>query len=433
VKTVFRQSILKACALFFVAAFLPALAHATKSVNVRIWPAPEYTRVALENKTPLKANHFLLKNPERLVVDVEGLEINDALRQFPSHIQSDDPHIKQVRVGQNRPRVVRLVFELKAPIKPQIFSLLPVGEYRHRLLLDLHPVIPHDPIAALLEKGAPKKDALASPQTGNPVAQTQNNPQVIRMAPKSGGQTVSKLHTNSMITIVLDPGHGGEDPGAIGRRGSREKDIVLSIARRLKAKIEQDPNLKMRVLMTRTGDYFVPLGERVKKAEAAKADLFISIHADAFFEKKARGASVFALSEKGASSAAAAALAKRENDADLIGGTNLKGLDANVRKVLLNLSTDVQIKDSMKLGKEVLGEIGDINALHRGRVEQAGFAVLKAPDIPSILIETAFISNPEEEAKLLSGDYQEQVADAILKGIRKYFARNPPLTRKDMT
>ena len=429
VKTIppFRRLVfLKACLALLVAALLPGFAQASKSLNVRVWPAPEYTRVALENSTPLKATHFLLKHPERLVVDVEGLTLNAALKKLPTSIHADDPYVKQVRVGQNRPQVVRLVFELKEPIKPQVFSLQPVGEYRHRLLLDIHPIKPHDPIAALIEKGGAKKDATSSDKAPEP-----ENTQVIRMAPKPGKQTVSKLHLNRIITVVLDPGHGGEDPGAIGRRGNREKDIVLSIARRLKAKIEQDPN--MRVVMTRTGDYFVPLGTRVAKARQAKADLFISIHADAFFEKNARGASVFALSEKGASSAAARALAKRENDADLIGGINLKGVDVRVASVVLDLSTSAQIKDSMKLGQEVLGEIGDINPLHRGRVEQAGFAVLKAPDIPSILVETAFISNPEEEAKLASAQYQEQVADAIFNGIKRYFAKHPPLMKQNMT
>ncbi len=432
VNTFCIRALLKACCLLLALAFFPGLAHASKTLNVRVWPAPEYTRIALENGTPLKASHFVLKNPERLVVDVEGLALNAALKNLASHIQADDPYVKQVRVGQNRPRVVRLVFELKAPVKPQIFSLQPVGEYRHRLLLDLHPVKPHDPIAALIEKGGEKKETQPSGKTPDVNAVPEpDNAQVIRMAPKPGKQTVRKLHMNRTITIVLDPGHGGEDPGAVGRRGNREKNIVLSIAQRLKAKIEQDPN--MRVVMTRSGDYFVPLGTRVAKARQAKADLFISIHADAFFEKNARGASVFALSEKGASSAAARALAKRENDADLIGGINLKGVDVRVASVVLDLSTSAQIKDSLRLGQEVLGEIGDINPLHRGRVEQAGFAVLKAPDIPSILVETAFISNPEEEAKLASAQYQDQVADAIFNGIKRYFEKNPPLMKQNMT
>jgi N-acetylmuramoyl-L-alanine amidase len=234
-----------------------------------------------------------------------------------------------------------------------------------------------------------------------------------------------------MLTIALDPGHGGEDPGAMGARGSREKDIVLAIAKRLKDKIEDHPN--MRVMLTRDGDYFVPLGKRVEKARKVDADLFVSIHADAFVKTSARGSSVFVLSEKGATSSAARWLADKENQADLIGGANAAGHDPQLASVLFDLSTTAQINDSMKVGKAVLGEIGGINQLHKGSVEQAGFAVLKAPDIPSILIETAFISNPEEEARLLDDAYQDKIADAIVKGIRRYFAKNPPLAKNRLT
>jgi N-acetylmuramoyl-L-alanine amidase len=244
-------------------------------------------------------------------------------------------------------------------------------------------------------------------------------------------ESLEKQAVTRMITIALDPGHGGEDPGAVGRGGSREKDVVLAIAKRLKSRIEQHPN--MRVMLTRDGDYFVPLNIRVQKARKVQADLFVSIHADAFVESTARGSSVFVLSEKGASSTAARWLANKENAADLIGGVNIKTHDRQLASVLLDLSTTAQINDSLKLAKAVLGEIGGINRLHKGAVEQAGFAVLKAPDIPSILIETAFISNPEEEAKLTDDAYQDQMADAVLKGIRKYFARNPPLSKNRMT
>src|SRR5690606_25574192 len=233
-----------------------------------------------------------------------------------------------------------------------------------------------------------------------------------------------------MLTIALDPGHGGEDPGAIGRRGSYEKNVVLQIAKRLKGKLEQQPN--MRVMLTRDGDYFVPLGRRVQKARKVQADLFVSIHADAFVQPTANGSSVFVLSEKGASSTAARWLANKENAADLIGGANIKHHDRQLASVLLDLSTTAQINDSMKLGKAVLTEIGGINRLHKGSVEQAGFAVLKAPDIPSILIETAFISNPSEEARLNDDAYQDRMADAITNGIKKYFAANPPLAKSRM-
>jgi N-acetylmuramoyl-L-alanine amidase len=251
----------------------------------------------------------------------------------------------------------------------------------------------------------------------------QTRPEVAAAAPKgAGSQKVVR-----MITIALDPGHGGEDPGATGSRGTHEKDIVLAIAKRLKNKIEEHPN--MRVMLTRDADFFVPLDQRVVKARKVQADLFVSIHADAFLTPDAHGSSVFALSEKGATSSAARWMANKENLADSIGGVNIKGHDQQLASVLFDLSTTAQINDSLKLGKAVLGEIGGVNRLHKGAVEQAGFAVLKAPDIPSILIETAFLSNPEEEAKLSDNAYQDQLADAIVKGIRLYFAKNPPLAK----
>ena len=371
---------------------LPGLAWAAQTLNVRIWPAEDYTRVTLENSSKLNANYFTLDSPARLVVDIEGLELTPALKELMTKVQAGDPYVKGVRVGQNQSNVVRLVFDLKEKVSPQVFALEPVGSYQHRLVLDLYPTNPRDPIAALL-----KEQGLAGEQTQQAMSAPQQEE-----SPK--GSDIRR-----MTTIVLDPGHGGEDPGAIGRRGSREKDVVLSIARRLKQRIELEPN--MRVFMTRDADFFVPLYKRVAKARRAQADLFISIHADAFIKPTARGASVFALSERGASSAAARWLAKKENDADLIGGANLKNHGHQVASVLLDLSTDAQIKDSLKVGGAVLSEIGGINELHKQLVEQAGFAVLKAPDIPSILIETAFISNPEEEKKtqqqsLSGGDCQ---------------------------
>jgi N-acetylmuramoyl-L-alanine amidase len=229
------------------------------------------------------------------------------------------------------------------------------------------------------------------------------------------------------VTITLDPGHGGEDPGAIGSGGSYEKNVTLAVARRLKAKIEAEPN--MRAVLTRDADYFVPLQARVQKARRIQSDLFVSIHADAFVRPDANGSSVFVLSESGASSSAARYLAQKENAADLIGGVNIDVKDPVLARTLLDLSQTATINDSLKLGKAVLGEIGGINRLHKANVEQAGFAVLKAPDIPSILIETAFISNPEEEKKLNDDAYQDRMAEAILSGIRKYFAKNPPLAK----
>ena len=393
-------------------------ARAAQILAVRVWPSEDYTRVTLENDSDLKATHFLVKNPDRLVVDIEGLELNAALKDLVAKVQGDDPYIKQVRVGQNRPGVVRLVFDLKEEVNPQVFTLAPVAGYQHRLIFDLYPVTAQDPIAALIARGEWRDDKPSPNLTPSPK----------RNAPE---EEPAKPQVTRMITIALDPGHGGEDPGAIGHGGNREKDVVLEIAKRIKARIEEQPN--MRVMLTRDADFFVPLPVRVQKARKVQADLFVSIHADGFIEPTARGSSVFALSEKGASSTTARWLANKENSADLIGGVNIKSHDAQLAGVLLDLSTTAQINDSMRLAKDVLGEIGGINKLHKGAVEQAGFAVLKAPDIPSILIETAFISNPEEEEKLTDDTYQDQMADAVLKGIKKYFAKNPPLAKNRLT
>lgn len=459
-----RRVLLKAGGTLLLSVLAPA-ANAAQILAVRVWPAEDYTRVTLENDSELKTSHFVLKDPYRLFVDIEGLELNAKLKELVAKIKSNDPYIKQVRVGQNRPNVVRLVFDLKEEVSPQVFTLEPVGNYKHRLVFDLYPANPVDPLTAMIEKGEWNKDAsnkIASPNaTTNPAdilagksegkADTRaDNKAEVKTEPKTDeksarADTPNNAHQDKpadkpaekavqltrMITIAIDPGHGGEDPGAIGRGGSREKDVVLAIAKRLKAKIEQHPN--MRVMLTRDSDYFVPLNVRVQKARAVQADLFMSVHADAFVNSSARGSSVFVLSEKGASSTAARWLADKENAADLIGGVNIKTHDKQLASVLLDLSTTAQINDSLKLGKVVLNEISGINRLHKGAVEQAGFAVLKAPDIPSILIETAFISNPEEEAKLTDDAYQDQLADAVMKGIKKYFSKNPPLAKNRMT
>lgn len=434
---------------------------------VRVWPADEYTRVTLENDGELKASHFMLADPPRLVVDIDGLALNETLKSLVAKVESNDPYIKDVRVGQNRPNVVRLVFDLKEEVKPQVFTLAPVAGYRHRLIFDLYPVRPVDPLAAMIarenwsEGGAragevPAATPAPAPQPGAPTVgqagpdaiarleadaaragSTPSQPQPTapqaqpQSQPPAQGKNAPGGKVMRMVTIALDPGHGGEDPGATGATGVHEKDIVLSIAKRLKGKLEELPNT--RVMLTRDADFFVPLGQRVEKARKVQADLFVSIHADAFIQPSARGSSVFVLSEKGASSSAARWLANDQNKADLIGGVNLGTHDKQLASVLFDLSTTAQINDSMKLGKAVLSEIGGINRLHKGSVEQAGFAVLKAPDIPSILVETAFISNPEEEARLKDEGYQNQLADAITKGIKRYFAYNPPLAKSRMT
>jgi N-acetylmuramoyl-L-alanine amidase len=436
-----RRTALKAGGTLLLSVLAPLPAGAAQILAVRVWPAADYTRVTLENDSSLKTSHFIVKDPERLVVDIEGLELNPTLKSLVAKIQSNDPYIRQVRVGQNRPNVVRLVFDLKEEITPQLFALAPVGAYRHRLIFDLYPVRQPDPIAAMIDSGAwSGETADAAPDSAAPAAPAEAHaPDTAAVVPKPKpaapaepeATRIGPQKVTRMITIALDPGHGGEDPGALGSRGSREKDVVLAIAKRLKAKIEGHPNF--RVMLTRDADYFVPLGVRVDKARKVQADLFVSIHADAFVETSARGSSVFVLSEKGASSGAARWLANKENLADSIGGVNVKGHDKQLASVLFDLSTTAQINDSLKLAKAVLGEIGGINRLHKGAVEQAGFAVLKAPDIPSILIETAFISNPEEEAKLTDNGYQDQIADAVLKGIRRYFAKNPPLAKSRLT
>lgn len=466
-----RRTLIKAGGTLLLSVFTSLPARAAQILAVRVWPAPDYTRVTLENDSKLKTEHFLVPDPPRLVVDIEGLALNNTLKSLVAKIEPNDPYIKQVRVGQNRPNVVRLVFDLKEEIKPQVFTAEPVAGYQHRLMFDLYPVKPVDPIAAMIAKGewseTPDADS-AAPALGDPVAgtppvqipaapapvtppgQTDPLPDAIarmeaEMAAQGGtpppqpvqptpGKPAVKppaQKVTRMVTIALDPGHGGEDPGAIGAKGSREKDIVLEVAKRLKAKLEQLPNT--RVMLTRDGDYFVPLGTRVQKARRVQADLFVSIHADAWVSPTARGSSVFVLSEKGASSSAARWLANDQNKADLIGGANYASADKQLASVLFDLSTTAQITDSLKLGKAVLGEIGGINRLHKAAVEQAGFAVLKAPDIPSILVETAFISNPEEEARLNDDGYQDRLAEAITKGIRRYFADNPPMAKSRQT
>jgi N-acetylmuramoyl-L-alanine amidase len=426
---------------------LPAAAAAANPIAaVRVWPAPEYTRLTIESPRAIEYTLFALKDPERLVLDLEDVDGGSALDTLPARIDPGDPLLAQARVARNRPGVVRLVLEFKKAVQPQAFSLKPIGEYKHRLVLDLYPAQPVDPLLALLADldkqssagaavpimpsasansatAAPEpRPSAASPQS--PAGESSNTPSA--PAPKSRKGKSGPVLTR-LATVAVDAGHGGEDPGARGRGGTFEKDVTLAIARKLKELINEQPN--MRAVLIRDGDYFVALGERVKRARRLRADLFVSIHADAFVKPHARGSSVFALSERGATSAAARWLAKKENEADLIGGVNIDHPDPYVKQVLLDLSQTATINDSIKLGGAVLERIGGVNTLHRAQVEQAGFAVLKAPDIPSILVETAFISNPEEERKLRRPQYQEQMARAILGGIARHFENSPPLPR----
>jgi N-acetylmuramoyl-L-alanine amidase len=433
-----RRELLKRIAQTSALIFLgpSQIAWGAKLMAVRIWPAEDYTRVTLESDQALRVSHQLLTNPHRLVVDVEGLELNNTIKELVAKVNSNDPYIAQVRVGQFQPKVVRLVFDLKESIQPQLFTLDPVGSYQNRLVFDLYPTVANDPLMELVRQSAKKEAALDADDPIGAIARREsqkaeaNKSNKLNEIAKPDGKTDNKATKPSyrrLLTIAIDPGHGGEDPGAIGKRGSQEKDIVLAISRRLKQRIEVEPD--MRSYLTRDGDYFVPLHVRVNKARRVQADLFVSIHADAFIKPNARGASVFALSQQGATSTAARWLANKENGADLIGGLNIKTQDKQVAQLLLDMSTTAQIKDSLKLGDAVLKQIGGFAKLHKSQVEQASFAVLKAPDVPSILIETAFISNPEEESRLNDHEYQEQIAQAILKGIRSYFAKNPPVAK----
>jgi N-acetylmuramoyl-L-alanine amidase len=404
---------------------------AERILAARVWPAAEYTRVTLEAARAVKHQMFFVENPDRLVVDLEGIELDDELKALPSKVGAADPYIAAVRVALNRPNVVRVVFDLRAAVKPYLFPLAPAGEYKHRLVLDLYPPEPADPLLALLQpKADPIREMAQAPLVIAPppaeVAKAQV-PQLPLVKLEPVTRASSQPAKDRLVIIAIDAGHGGEDPGARGRLGTREKDVTLAIARRLKAAVDAEPN--MRAVMVRDGDYFIPLGQRVAKARRTRADVFVSIHADAWVKPDVRGSSVFALSERGATTTAARWLAQRENQSDLIGGVNLGVRDPVLARTLLDLSLTATINDSLKLGRAVLSELGDVNQLHKQAVEQAGFAVLKAPDIPSILVETAFISNPEEERRLKDSGYQEKMASAILGGIKRYLAQNPPLAR----
>jgi N-acetylmuramoyl-L-alanine amidase len=424
-------------AAFAIALFMGtavALA-AEKIVSSRVWPAQEYTRVTLESARALKHQFFFVNNPERLVVDLEGVDLDDELKALPARVGANDPYIQAVRLGINRPNVVRIVFDLRTEVKPSVFPLAPVGEYKHRLVLDIYPKNPADPLLALL---APPTDPVGEiakapvVTSDGPKAEAPPLP-IVKLEPKKDGPPAkvpekSKApKVDRLVIVAVDAGHGGEDSGARGRKGTKEKDVTLAIARRLKSQIDREPN--MRAVLVRDGDYFVPLGDRVSKSRRVQADLFVSIHADAWVRPDAKGSSVFALSERGATSTAARMLAQRENQSDLIGGVNFGVKDPNLARTLLDLSLTATINDSLKLGRAVLNELGDVNSLHKVAVEQAGFAVLKAPDIPSILVETAFISNPDEEKRLKDSGYQDKMASAILGGIKRYLAQNPPLAR----
>jgi len=434
--------------------------------NVRIWPAPDYSRVTIESDAPLVVTHSFMADPPRLAVDIQGIALNPALKELVGKLRADDPNIADIRISQYAVNVVRLVLELKQAMRPQVFSLAPVAAYRHRLVFDLYPEAEPDPLDALINQrlglgdkrsdkppaapiaaAAPESDPLGdliaqhsgAKQTPSPAPAAKaapaplpaalQPPKVALLPPPSGTQADG---LDRMVIIALDPGHGGEDPGAIGPGGTQEKDVVLQLAYLLRDRINSSSvkGMPMRAFMTREADYFVPLHMRVQKAQRVQADLLVSLHADAFFTPDPQGASVFALSQGGASSSAARWMADKENKADLIGGINIKAKSAEVQSTLLDMSTTAQIVDSLKLGSTLLSEVARVGKLHKGQVEQASFAVLKAHDIPSVLVEAAFISNPAEEAKLNSEAFQTQFADALMRGLLGYFAKNPPLARK---
>ncbi len=445
------------------------LARGATIVAVRMWPAKDYTRITIESDAELSAVPFFVADPPRLAVDIEGIELVSALRDLIGHVRADDPNVAGVRVGQNAPNVVRIVIDLKRPITPQVFQLAPVAAYQHRLVMDLYPTEARDPLEELIAQRLRELDqAKPAPRADDPlgdlIAQLPSEPATQTPRPASAPSPAQRPETyatdpsapapreparptftakqrpgapttggrvDRLIVVALDPGHGGEDPGAIGPGGTREKDVVLAIARLLRERINrtQVNGHTMRAFLTRDGDYFVPLHVRVNKARRVEADLFVSIHADAFYTPRPQGASVYALSQRGATSAAARWIADKENAADLVGGVNMRTRDTELQRTLLDMSTTAQINDSLKLASVMLTEIGRVGRLHKPQVEQAGFAVLRAPDIPSILVETAFISNPDEERRLRDPRFQADMADALLRGIVSYFSQNPPLAR----
>jgi len=355
--------------------------------GVRLWAAPDNTRVVLDVSGPVEHRLFTLDGPHRLVVDLKNASIDSSLARTATR----GGVVKQLRSGPRNKTDLRLVLDLEGPVKPKSFILKPNQQYGHRLVIDLF---------GSVAKAAP---APSAPRK----VESQSQPSQLRD-----------------LVIAIDAGHGGEDPGARGSKGTREKDVVLDISRRLATLIEKEPG--MRPVLIRDGDYYIGLRKRIEKARDQRADLFISIHADAFSDSRARGSSVYVLSQRGASSEMARWLAARENAADLVGGVSLDDKDDLLAEVLLDLAQTATLEASVEVADNVLQEMKRLGKVHKKQVQHAGFVVLKSPDIPSLLVETAFISNPSEEQRLRSGRHQQQVAQAILSGVRGYFASNPP-------
>jgi N-acetylmuramoyl-L-alanine amidase len=473
----------------------PVWAASVRIAAARLWPSTEYTRITLEASDPIVHQVRVLHQPDRIVLDLENLSFTPELQKLVERANTlQDRYLKAIRFGAPERNYLRMVLDLKEASHPQIFTLKPAGNYRHRLVIDLYPDVPYDPLLAMVEREAlknrvepPSTSSLSLKRPAEPidlseeygaakmedrpierkvVAKYDDKDELLNLLPRdvwdepSASQLAKNKSNNAkatsiakaeqenkkltqlakvernaglglqknsgVLTIAIDPGHGGEDPGAIGQQQTFEKNVTLSIGKRLRTILDSHPNI--RTMMTRDDDYFVPLGQRVQKARRVKADLFVSIHADAFSKPSARGSSVFVLSDHGASSAAAKLLAQKENASDLVGGVRPSSVqDASVARLLLDMSQTVTMNDSLKLAQSVLKQMGEVNTLHTSHVEQAGFAVLKAPDIPSILVETAFISNPEEEQKLRDDHHQERIANAITDGIKAYASKHPRL------
>lgn len=394
---------------------------AETNVNaVRVWSSPDYTRFTLESDKLISYTISMLSNPGRVVIDLEDVAFSTELENLPNKVQTKDPLIQSVRIGQFKPHVLRLVLDLKTRVVPQAFVLDPMDNFGHRLVIDIYSAEK----AAEMDSLDVLVATLMQPAEVQSVSRSeQNTNKSYILKPKN------KPTPPRTIIVAIDAGHGGKDPGATGHHGTREKDITLAISRKLKARIDKEPN--MRAVLTREGDYYVSLADRRTIARRLNADLFISVHADAAHRKSAQGSSVYTLSEHGATSTAASWLAKQENSVDnsLIGGVEIVTKSQDVREMLIDLSMNAAIIDSMKLGQHILSEIGDFNHLHKKNVEQAPFAVLKSPDIPSILVETAFLSNLNDEKKLKTKDYQNRMADALFTGVKRYFASSPALSR----
>lgn len=429
------------------------LAASTAVKSVRIGLTPDYTRITLESNQPLEYELSMLENPHRVVVDLSNIQLSQALAALPQKVDAIDPFVQKIRVGQYKPHVIRLVFDLKANVVPRTFLIEPKENFAHRLVLDIyHPDkagkaelnarggaaantdfeadVLDELVATLVQGGA--KPPKASPSARlvwphAPKPQLNQAKQINNVPAAQNRKPLSKAPR--IIIVAIDPGHGGKDPGAVGYQGTYEKDVTLAIAKKLKERIDKEPN--MRAVLTRDGDYYISLPQRRINARRANADLFVSIHADANPKAHAHGSSVFTLSEHGATSTTANWLANKENsvDSDLMGGIDITSKSKDIKELLLDLSLNATINDSVKLAEYVLKQLGSINHLHKRNVEQAGFAVLKSPDIPSILVETAFLSNPKEEEKLRSKGYQDRMADAMFLGIKKYFSDNPALAR----